>query len=119
MAGQSVMVMKERIDDVLRKLGVTVPANSTPGQAMQALATACKANNCRAAVDGLGHYFVTTVKLDNAGKANLSAQAVTGPYFFFAIVKTPGGSMVWDIPTNLNAGDNAVTLTAANGEVFH
>ena len=54
MVGQSVIVMKERMDDVLRKLGVAVPANSTPGQAMQALTTTCKATNCRAAIDGHG-----------------------------------------------------------------
>jgi hypothetical protein len=119
MVGQSVMVMKERMDEVLRKLGVAVTANATPGQAMQTLATTCKATNCRAVIDGMGHYFVTTVKLDSAGKAILSAQATTGPYFFFAIVRTANGSMVWDIPANLRAGDNAIALTATNAELIH
>jgi hypothetical protein len=119
MAGQSVMVMKERIDEVLRKLGVAVPANSTPAQAMQALATTCKASDCRPIIAGMGHYFVTTTKLDSAGKATLSAQAVTGPYFFFAIVRTPSGRMIWDIPATLHTGDNTVTLTATNAELMH
>jgi hypothetical protein len=117
MVGQSVMVMRERMDEVLRKLGVAIPTNATPGQAMQTLATTCKATNCRAVIDGMGHYFVTTVKLDAAGKATLSAQAATGPYSFFAFVRTPNGSMVWDIPANLRAGDNAITLTATNAEL--
>jgi hypothetical protein len=117
MVGQSVMVMRERMDEVLRKLGVAIPTNATPGQAMQTLATTCKATNCRAVIDGMGHYFATTVKLDAAGKATLSAQAATGPYFFFAFVRTPNGSMVWDIPANLRAGDNAITLTATNAEL--
>lgn len=119
MVGQSVMVMKERMDEVLRKLGVAVPANATPGQAMQTLATTCKATNCRSVIEGMGHYFVTSVKLDAAGKAILSAQAATGPYYFFAIVRTPSGSMVWDIPANLHAGENAITLSATNAELFH
>ena len=36
-------------------------------------------------------YYVTTAKLDSAGKATLSATAATGPYFLFAIVRTPDG----------------------------
>jgi predicted TIM-barrel fold metal-dependent hydrolase len=119
MGGQSVIVMRERMDDVLRKLGLAVAANATPGQAMQTLATTCKATNCKAVIDGMGHHFVTSVKLDAAGKATLSAQAATGPYFFFAIVRTPSGSMVWDIPANLHSGDNAISLSAANAEVIH
>jgi hypothetical protein len=118
-AGQSVYVMRERMDDVLRKLGIPVPPNSTPGKAMQTLATACRTMNCGPVMSGLSHYYVTAAKLDSAGKATLSAQAATGSYFFFALVRTPEGSMVWDIPSTLSAGDNNVTLTAANAEVIH
>ena len=118
-AGQSVYVMRERIDDVLRKLGVPVPPNATPGKAMQTLTTACRTMNCGPVMSGLSHYYVTAAKLDSAGKATLSAQAATGGYFFFALVRTPEGTMVWDIPSTLSAGDNNVTLTAANAEVIH
>lgn len=119
MVGQSVMVMKERIDDVLRKLGVAVPANATPGQAMQALATSCKTTDCRPVFIGMTNYYVTTVKLDSSGKAVLSAQAATGPYFVFALVKAPNGTYFWDVPANLQAGDNSVSLSPANAELVH
>jgi hypothetical protein len=118
-AGQSVYVMRERIDDVLRKLGVPVPPNATPGKAMQTLTTACRTMNCGPVMSGLSHYYVTAAKLDSAGKATLSAQAATGGYFFFALVRTPEGTMVWDIPSTLSAGDNNVTLSAANAELIH
>ena len=119
MVGQSVFVMKERIDDVLRKLGVAVPANSTPGQAMQVLATSCKTTDCRPVFSGMTKYYVTTVKLDSTGKAVLSAQAATGPYFVFAMVKAPNGTYFWDIPANLQAGENSITLSPANVELVH
>jgi hypothetical protein len=119
MIGQSVFVMKERMDEVLRKLGVAVPANSTPGQAMQALATSCKTTDCRPVFVGMAKYYVTTVKLDSTGKAVLSAQAATGPYFVFALVKVPSGTYFWDVPANLQAGENSIILTPANGELVH
>jgi hypothetical protein len=92
MAGQSIFIMRERMDEVLRKLGVPIPLNSTPGKAMQALSTSCHAMDCRPIMTGLGKCYVTTAKLDSTGKATLSAQAQTGPYFLFALVRNPDGS---------------------------
>jgi hypothetical protein len=120
MAGQSVFVMRERIEDVLRKLGIPVPPSSTAGKAMQTFATACRTQDCSPVVKGLDNYYLTHAKLDSAGKATLSATAATGPYFFFALFRRPdGSSYVWDIPTTLHAGDNTITLTSANAEVIH
>ena len=33
--------------------------------------------------------------------------------------KPDGSSLVWDIPTNLHAGDNTITLTPTNAEIIH
>jgi hypothetical protein len=120
MIGQSVFVMRKPIDQVLRELGIPVPANSTAGQAMQTLAATCQKSNCSPVFSGLGNYYVTSVKLDSTGKAVLAATAATGSYFIYALVRTPNGtSYVWDVPTNLHAGDNAISLDAHNAEVIH
>ncbi len=118
--GQSVYVMRKPIDQVLRELGIPVPANSTAGQAMQTLAAICQKSDCRPVFSGLSNYYVTAVKLDATGKAVLSATSTTGSYFIYALVRTPNGtSYVWDVPANLHAGDNAITLDAHNAEVVH
>ena len=120
MAGQPIFIMRERMDDVLRKLGVPVPPNSTPGTAMQTVVTSCRTTDCRPILTALGPYYVTGAKLDSAGKTILSATAATGQYFLYAIVRTPDGvSLMWDIPTTLHAGDNTITLTPANAETIH
>jgi hypothetical protein len=117
LAGQTVFVSRQPMDQILRELGVAVPANATPAQAMQALQTQCHSTQgCSSAIKGLSAYYVTTTKLDSTGKATLSATAATGPYYFFAIVPSGSGSTVWDVPANLAAGDNTVSFTAANGE---
>jgi len=87
---------------------------------MQAFATACHTQDCAPVIKGLDSYYITHTKLDSAGKATLSATAATGPYFFFALFRKPdGSSLVWDIPANLQAGDNTITLTPANAEIIH
>jgi hypothetical protein len=118
LVGQHVIVMRERMDETLRELGLPVPAGTTPGKAMVELAAACRGKNCKPIYAALGKYFITSTTLDANGKAILSAHASTGSYYFFATVRTTKGALVWDVPANLVAGDNTVTLTAANAEVL-
>jgi hypothetical protein len=119
LAGQAVYVMRERMDSVLRKLGVPVPANATPGQAMTAFSDTCRTKDCSSVFNGLNTYYVTAASLDGSGKATLAATAATGQYYFFAIARTAQGmSYVWDIAQNLAPGDNNITLTATNAEVL-
>jgi hypothetical protein len=117
LVGQAVFVSRKPMDQILRELGVAVPANATPGQAMKALQMQChSAQGCSAVIQGMPKYYVTTTKLDTSGKATLSATATTGQYYFFAIVPNAGGSLVWDLPANLAAGDNEVAFNQANAE---
>lgn len=117
LAGQAVFVARKPMDQILRELGVSIPANATPAQAMKALQTLCHSpQGCKAAIQGLPSYYVTTARLDAAGKATLNATAATGQYYFFAITPAGKGSLMWDIPAALVAGDNPVTFTQANSE---
>ena len=118
LAGQHVFVMRESLDSVLRKLGLPVPTGATPAQAMVKLAEACRTTDCKPIYAGLGQYFIASAALDAGGKATLSATATTGPYYFFAMVRTAKGAFMWDVPVQLVAGDNTVALTAANAEAL-
>jgi hypothetical protein len=120
LAGQTVFVMRKPIGSVLRELGVSVPANAGPGEAMKLLQTLCHSpQGCTSAVQGMSRYYVTATKLDASGKATLSAHTDAGTYFFFAIVPNPGGSLVWDIAANLAAGDNQVMFSTENAQEIH
>jgi hypothetical protein len=117
LAGQTVFVMRKPIGDVLRELGLALPANSTPGQSMKALQTQCHSTQgCSSIIQGMSHSYVVTTKLDAAGKAVLSAKKGAGTYYFFAIVPNSGGSLVWDIVADLVPGENTVTFSAKNAE---
>jgi len=117
LAGQTVFVTRKPMSRILTELGVPVPANATSGQAMKALQTLCHSSSgCSGVIQGLTKYYVTTAKLDSSGNATLNATATTGPYYFFAVVPSSGGSLVWDILADLVAGDNTVTFKEANSE---
>jgi hypothetical protein len=117
LAGQTVFVMRKPIGDVLRELGLVVPAKSTAAQAMKALQTQCHSTQgCSSIVQGMSRSYVATTKLDASGKGKLSAKNAAGTYFFFAIVPNSGGSLVWDIAASLVPGENTVTFNAKNSE---
>jgi hypothetical protein len=84
---------------------------------MKALQDLCHSpQGCTAAMQKLPSYYVTTTKLDTAGKATLNATAATGQYYFFAIIPSGTGTLIWDVPAALAAGDNTVVFTQANSE---
>ena len=117
LAGQAVFVSRKPMDQILRELGVTVPANATPAQAMKILQTQCHSpQGCTAIMQKLPSYYVTTTRLDTTGKATLSATTATGKYYFFTVIPSNGGTLMWDVPANLSSGDNTVTFTQANAE---
>jgi hypothetical protein len=117
LVGQAVFVSRKPMDQILRELGVAVPANASAAQAMKALQTLChSAQGCSAVMQGMPKYYVTTTKLDGSGKATLAATAAIGQYYFFAIVPDGSGSLVWDVAANLQAGDNNVAFNQANAE---
>lgn len=117
LAGQTVFVMRKPIGSVLRELGVSVPANAGPGEAMKSLQTLCHTpQGCTSAVQGMSRYYVAATKLDASGRATLSAHTQTGTYFFFAIVPNSGGSLVWDIAASLAEGDNNVMFSRENAQ---
>lgn len=118
LAGQHVFVMRERLDEALRKIGLPLPAGATPVQAMRALAQACHGRDCTSIYRALAQRFVASTALDAQGKAALSATAATGSYFFFATAQSGAGALMWDLPMNLVAGDNTVTFTAANAQAL-
>lgn len=116
-AGQWAFIARQRHDDIVRQLGVPLPPNASPAQAIQASAAACQKSDCTELKKRLPSFFVTGVRLDAAGKGTLTAPLAPGLYYIFVTARPPGApSWVWDIPATLHAGDNGVTLQASNGE---
>ena len=120
LAGRVVQLMSERFDIALRKVGAPIPANTTPGQALQAYSNSCPPpTGCPAAAKLLHPYYVGHATFDGDGKATLTAPVQPGSYYVFCSANGTSGALVWDLPITLRAGDNAITLTATNAELVH
>lgn len=117
LAGQIVSIRREPMSSVLRKLGVSVPANASPAQALQSFLASCHKIDCRAVVAGLKAYDVANIRLDAHGGYTVNVNETTGPYFFYSMVHLPDGTFtVWEVPANLHAGENSIVFQGNNGE---
>ena len=120
LAGRVVQLMSERYDVALRKVGVPIPANATPGQALQAYSNNClPPKSCPTLATAMHPYFVGKATLDSTGKATLAAPIPAGSYFVLTSANSSSGPMVWDLPIALKPGDNTITLDTRNAEMVH
>lgn len=120
LAGKAVTLMSDRFDNALRKSGAPIPANISPGNAAKEWAANCAPpKSCPALVVAMHPYYVGKGTFDSTGKVTLIVPIPAGTYFVFCSAVGPNGPLIWDVPTTLKAGENAVTLTAGNAELVH
>jgi hypothetical protein len=120
LAGKGVTLMSERFDTLLRKIGAPIGANDTPGRAAVEYSANClPPKSCPAYATAMHPYYVGKGTFDSTGKVVLTVPIPAGTYFVFCSAVGPNGPLIWDVPTTLKAGDNAVTLTTGNAELVH
>ena len=120
LAGKGVTLMSERFDTLLRKIGAPIGASDTPGKAAVEYSANClPPKSCPSYAAAMRPYYVGKGAFDSAGKIVLTVPVPPGTYFVFCSAVGPNGPLIWDVPTTLKAGDNAVMLTAGNAELIH
>jgi len=120
LVGKGVTLMSQRFDTLLRKIGAPIGANDTPGRAAAEYSANClPPKSCPSYVAAMHPYYVGKGTFDSNGKIVLTVPVPAGIYFVFCSAVGPNGPLIWDVPTTLKAGDNAVTLTAGNAELIH
>ena len=118
LAEKPVKLMTAGFADAMREVGAPTPPGTTPGQALQALAYACRPpKDCTAVNQLMAKYYVGRGTFDSSGKVVINAQLPPGTYFVFCSVPGTKGALVWDLPIALKAGDNTINLTATNAEL--
>jgi hypothetical protein len=119
LAGAVVKLMTDRFDNVMRKAGATLPASTTPGQALKAYVTSCPPPaGCPAGAQKMKQYFVGTATFDTNGAATLNAAVPPGNYYIVCSAAGIAGALVWDMPVTLTAGGkNSIVLTATSAEL--
>jgi hypothetical protein len=120
LAGKGVTLMSERFDTLLRKIGAPIAANDTPGRAAAEYSANClPPKSCPSYAAAMHPYYVGKGTFDSTGKIVLTLPVGAGTYFVFCSAVGPNGPLIWDVPTMMKGGDNAITLTAGNAELLH
>src|SRR5947207_13548886 len=120
LAGKGVTLMSERFDTLLRKIGAPIAANDTPGRAAAEYSANClPPKSCPSYAAAMHPYYVGKGTFDSSGKIVLTLPVPAGTYFVFCSAVGPNGPLIWDVPTMMKGGDNAITLTAGNAELLH
>jgi len=112
LAGQVIVLMKDSFENILRKIGVQVPAGTSPVHAWQAECQKGPAE-CKQKLSAMAAYTVTSVKLDGNGKATFTGVAA-GTYYLFGSIRNNNLALLWDLQVDLKPGANPVTLDQRN-----
>jgi hypothetical protein len=110
------VLMKDRFDYVLRKLGGPIPANATPLQTWATYVTTCKPPaDCKALNQSINGFSAGGVKLDANGKGNFPA-VPPGVYYVMGMVAFENQPVYWDLRAELKPGANTLVLSVQNAE---
>ena len=106
-------LLKDNAETALTKGGFHAPVGVPLLKAMNA---ACenKSNDCRVAVASIIADSATAVKTDADGKATLPP-VPPGTYFLFGTGQYQSKPLVWNVPVQIKAGANGITLDQHNG----
>jgi hypothetical protein len=112
LAGRSMSLMKDSLNNVLTKNGVPIPAGTS---AYHALDAECKKgpNECKRLLLAIGGNSAANAKLDAEGKATFPAVAA-GTYYLFGAIQYSKQPMLVDLKIDLKPGANSVTVTERN-----
>jgi hypothetical protein len=113
LAGKTVLVMKDSLENILANAGWIPPGSST--RAVTAWAHACETRNplCQQGIEQVRPYVVASAKLDGNGAATLP-NARTGTYYLVLQIQYNGLHLVWNLRVDLKPGANSVTLDQRN-----
>lgn len=112
LAGGHVFILKHGIDAALANGGLRA---SPSGSAMKMWHDACATNTpaCLQGRQALVADTAAATTMDAGGKGQ-SQPVPAGRYFVFGSVFVDGHAMMWNLPIDLKAGTNSVTLDMHN-----
>jgi hypothetical protein len=114
LAGKTLVVLKENLENVLANAGVSAQGRTSR---VSAWAHACESSQsdpiCQAGVNQFRNYYVATTKLDANGSASFTNIPRLGT--FYLIVDTSRAHhLMWNVRVDLKPGRNSIQLDESN-----
>jgi hypothetical protein len=113
-AGHGFVLLRDNYVAALAKGGFQVPDGTSP---IKALVAACtnKSPDCQTGVAAINADTAAGIKLDANGKAIFSG-VPPGTYYLIGSLHTKDQFIYWDLPVELKAGANSITLDQNNSK---
>jgi hypothetical protein len=112
--GHTFVLLRDNYETTLAKGGFQIPAGMTPAKAT-AQACANKAPDCQTAAAAINADSAAGVRMDATGKATFPG-VPAGSYFLIGSVRYNNQFLYWDLPVELKAGANSITLDPSNAK---
>jgi hypothetical protein len=112
--GHTFVLLRDNYETTLAKGGFQIPAGMTPAKAT-AQACANKAPDCQTAAAAINANSAAGVRMDATGKAAFPG-VPAGSYFLIGSMRYNNQFLYWDLPVELKAGANSITLDPSNAK---
>jgi hypothetical protein len=112
LAGSNLLILRHNVNVALANGGLRAPPNGTP---MKTWHLACQLRTpvCQQGMQALVADTVGTTKTDASGRAQ-TQPLLAGHYYVFGAVQIANRPMIWNLPVDLKAGTNSLTLDQHN-----
>jgi hypothetical protein len=112
LAGSNLLILRHNVNVALANGGLRAPPTSTP---MKTWHVACELRTplCQQGMQALVADTAGTTKTDAGGRAQ-TQPLPAGRYYVFGAVQISNRPMIWNVPVDLKAGTNSLTLDQYN-----
>jgi hypothetical protein len=117
LAGKQVVLMKDRLDNLVRRGGLPLAQGASPAQAWKDMAYTCQPpKDCSALNSLINNDVVTGFTMPASGRGEFPDKVSPGTYYVSSYTIVNYVVMVWDIKVQLKPGENSLALDSRNGE---
>lgn len=111
------MLMKDRLDNLVRNIGLRPPPGITACPAWADIGAACRpAAQCTALLSQIGKDLAARFVMPANGRGAFPSSVAAGTYYVMTMATVNNAAMCWNVEVNLKSGANSVTLGNRNGE---
>lgn len=115
LANHPYVLLRSSFASILTRAGVQVPMGVSP---YAVLGNACNQHSpdCQKILAAVNADAASATRSDASGRAAMPPVA-TGTYYLMISAQYNNHALVWDMPVQLKAGNNALTLEQANASI--
>jgi hypothetical protein len=117
-AGRSIFLMKDRLINLLKGIGLHTPVGISSSQAWAGIGAACRpASKCTALLSQIAKNVPTRFVMPANGRGAFPSRVPAGIYYVMTMATVNKAALCWNVPVDLKPGANSVVLDNATRNI--